>query len=607
MVRTLGSAALAASLLAADLVLLVLLLNGEVGLAAAAPALFASLFLPYAAGATVAYVALTLVGGLLQWWPRSLRRPIEGLPWFTSLALLSVTAAATLYWFNLLSYRDSIPLESVRALERSAAALTASAVALAAVGASALATPWRPRGGSAAVVVLASTLAVLVPLALRPAPAPGPHAVPLATEMVAPVRRVVLVGIDGLGPEQVRSAGSRGRPASFARILKRGAHGPLATLSPTEAPPIWTTILTGRLPRDHGVKSFSSYRLRGSQTVFELLPRGAAVGLLERHGLVSKSPATASSRKRRAIWTALNAFGIQTGVVRMWGTHPAERVQGFMLSHYFHLLAQDPVRAAATLHPPDLLAEVRARAVTAEADSVLLSRFIGAGVETPARGDPWRRELLERALAPDMTYRRAGSVLRAAYDPPFFATYYYGLDVVGHAFMRFAQPDSFGDVPAQDVRRYGQVIDRYADMLAQWVADAAQSLRSEEILIVVSGYGMRPAPFWRRPFSGLTGDPTASGSHAGAPEGFLMAVGDGVKAGAVLDRASVLDVAPTILYLMGLPVARDMEGRVLTELLEEDFARTHPVTFIPSYESLAVTPLAGSPNPDLPPLPDEGS
>ena len=72
-----------------------------------------------------------------------------------------------------------------------------------------------------------------------------------------------------------------------------------------------------------------------------------------------------------------------------------------------------------------------------------------------------------------------------------------------------------------------------------------------------------------------------------------MAVGDGIRPGVVLRGASVLDIAPTILYLSGLPVARDMEGRVLTEMLDDDFARAHPVTFIPSYESLDVAPAEG--------------
>ena len=56
---------------------------------------------------------------------------------------------------------------------------------------------------------------------------------------------------------------------------------------------------------------------------------------------------------------------------------------------------------------------------------------------------------------------------------------------------------------------------------------------------------------------------------------------------------------------MGLPVARDMEGRVLTEMLDEEFTRAHPLTYIPSYESLAVTPLAGPADAELPPLPDD--
>jgi hypothetical protein len=86
----------------------------------------------------------------------------------------------------------------------------------------------------------------------------------------------------------------------------------------------------------------------------------------------------------------------------------------------------------------------------------------------------------------------------------------------------------------------------------------------------------------------------------------LLALGDGVRPGAVVMGASVLDVTPTILYLMGLPVARDMEGRVLTEILDEEFTRTHPITYIPSYESLAVTPVIGDAKGDAPiPFPEE--
>jgi predicted AlkP superfamily phosphohydrolase/phosphomutase len=408
-----------------------------------------------------------------------------------------------------------------------------------------------------------------------------------------------------MGPEQLHNGVATGSLPAFAQILRRGAGGALGTLRPTQGPPVWTTIVTGRRPRDHGVKSFVTYRLRGSETPFDLLPRGAFVGLLERARLVSTTAVTSASRRRRALWNALNAFGMPTGIVRLWGTFPPERVQGFMLSNYFHLLHNEPARAAESLHPRDLLPEVQARVVEpADVDPALVSEFVDLSVEVPGDRLPWRRELVERALAPDLTYQRAGAVLKAAYDPPFFATYFYGLDVVGHAFMRYAQPDRFGDVRPAEVRRYGRVVDRYAALLSQWVGEAMRSLRPGEVLMVVSGYGMEPVPLWRRATEALRGGAFRSGTHAGAPDGFLMAVGDGVKPGATPRDASILDVAPTILYLMGLPVARDMEGRVLTEILDDEFTRAHPVTFIPSYESLAVTPVTARGS-KLPPLPDE--
>jgi predicted AlkP superfamily phosphohydrolase/phosphomutase len=603
--RVVLSAAVASGVLAADVVLLTLFLNPDVVPRQEVASLFASVFLPYAAAAGVGFLLLGVAASAARGGSPLRRAPVEGLPWLASLSFLAIAGAAALFWLNLLTYRYSIPVPFVRALAGASVALTAAALVLVAVGIDALLFPYRGRGVSAALVVLACASAVAVPLALRPSPTPAPHPMPLATETVAPVRRVVLVGIDGLGPEQVADGVARGGLPFMGRILKRGAHGPLATLRPTEGPPIWTTILTGRFPRDHGIKSFVTYRLAGSSTAYELLPRGAFVGALERAGLVSTAPVTAVARHRRALWNALNAFGIPTGIVRIWGTYPTERVQGFMLSHYFHLLRRDPLRATQTLSPPDLLPEVMARSVDADdVDPSLVSQFVDLQAEIPGDRTPWRRELLLRALAPDMTYERAGGVLRAAYDPPFFATYFYGLDVVGHAFLRYAHPDRFGDVRPEEVRRYGRVLDRYTAYLGQFVGDIAQRLRPGEVLLVVSGYGMEPEPVWRRVLGGL-GFGT-SGTHAAAPDGFLMAVGDGIRPGAVLRDASVLDVAPTILYLMGLPVARDMEGRVLSEILDEDFARSHPVTFIPSYESLAVTPVRGGDEEALPPLPDEG-
>lgn len=66
------------------------------------------------------------------------------------------------------------------------------------------------------------------------------------------------------------------------------------------------------------------------------------------------------------------------------------------------------------------------------------------------------------------------------------------------------------------------------------------------------------------PLGRLVARTTWSGAHE--DEGILLARGPGVPAGVRVERASILDVAPTVLAMLGHPVAEDMDGRVLAEL-----------------------------------------
>jgi hypothetical protein len=100
----------------------------------------------------------------------------------------------------------------------------------------------------------------------------------------------------------------------------------------------------------------------------------------------------------------------------------------------------------------------------------------------------------------------------------------------------------------------------------------------------VSGYGMEPLGVGKRIVERLIGDPDVSGTHEMAPDGFLMAFGASVARGRQQARASVVDVVPTILYFLGLPIGRDMDGYVRTDLFERRFIDEKPITVIPTYE-----------------------
>ncbi len=73
-----------------------------------------------------------------------------------------------------------------------------------------------------------------------------------------------------------------------------------------------------------------------------------------------------------------------------------------------------------------------------------------------------------------------------------------------------------------------------------------------------------------------------SGSHR--DKGIFLIRGALVKPDAVLKEVRIHDLAPTTLYLMGLPIPADMDGRVLVETLKEEWVEKHPIQLTASGE-----------------------
>jgi len=78
--------------------------------------------------------------------------------------------------------------------------------------------------------------------------------------------------------------------------------------------------------------------------------------------------------------------------------------------------------------------------------------------------------------------------------------------------------------------------------------------------------------------------PRISGNHS--IHGVLLLRGPSVKKDCEIDGASLLDVVPTTLALVGRPVGRDMDGRVLTGAIEPRYLETRPLKYIDSYDQL---------------------
>jgi len=89
-----------------------------------------------------------------------------------------------------------------------------------------------------------------------------------------------------------------------------------------------------------------------------------------------------------------------------------------------------------------------------------------------------------------------------------------------------------------------------ADIVVVWQEDyASDSIESPDVGRI------GPIPHYR------------AGSHR--PEGFFIANGPGIEPSATLDGGHALDISPTILDLMGVPVPDHLEGKALDLLREE--------------------------------------
>jgi predicted AlkP superfamily phosphohydrolase/phosphomutase len=77
-------------------------------------------------------------------------------------------------------------------------------------------------------------------------------------------------------------------------------------------------------------------------------------------------------------------------------------------------------------------------------------------------------------------------------------------------------------------------------------------------------------------------------------DGVFIMAGGPARRGHAFTGAQIIDVAPTVLYLMGLPIPGDMDGRPLFDALDPDFVASHP----PQYPENGSGPAAPPPNED---------
>jgi len=483
--------------------------------------------------------------------------------------------ASILMWLNVRGFEAALTEDAARRMTAGAIATSASAAVLLVIAIAHYSFGRRGSRVGATLFVLAACASLMLPLAARgPAVSPPPPVTPLPT---AEARhdtgpRLVMLLLDGASLDYILPRVAEGRLPAFGRMLDKAALMDLATVRPTQPDPVWAAVATGMYPSKNGVRSAASYYARNDRRAVDLLPDHCLSHILVHLGFVRDEPNASTTWRARPLWSIVSSAGVPVGVARWPLTYPAEELNGFLITDRFHQLVGSIADFDRAASPPEVLPTLEA-AFTAPVDvSDALPASAGSRAQSPEAS----------ALRRDRLYSRAMHDLAADIHPRFTALRYDGLDIVGHYYLRYTQPRAFRDIPEEDRRRFSQIIDRYYGFIDSEVGAVLDALRPGDLLMVVSGFGMQPMNPIKQTIGRLLGDPDFSGTHERAPDGFLIAYGTAAEPGR-RQRGSIVDVAPTALYFLGLPSARDMDGFTRSDLFTRAFTADRPIVFIPSY------------------------
>ena len=356
------------------------------------------------------------------------------------------------------------------------------------------------------------------------------------------MRRVLLICLEGAEPSILHPLIDAGALPNLARLIEQGASGKMRAFRPFVRAATWATVATGLPSPDHGIAG--DLRVR---------PDGAGVGPIDRP-LWTAPPfwarlADAGLRTALVNWPASGSAEDWPELAAMVGEGVAQPV-GASIDAWPMAPGAVAPRALRTalrplrLHPSDISPE-------AMLELVPDARAID-------QDDDTRLAQLAFALARGTTVHSIATHIAAATEWDALAVVYPLLADVQRRFLRFREP-RMADVEDDDVRFFGQVVD-HAYRLQDAMLERLLKLAGEDVSVVlVSGYGFNAGD--ARPTAAHDKQLASSLAWRNA-DGFVALHGPAVAPDALLHGASILDVAPTVLSLCGVP-ADGLPGNAL--------------------------------------------
>jgi len=368
---------------------------------------------------------------------------------------------------------------------------------------------------------------------------------------------VIVIGVDGAEWRVIEGMVANGELPGFKRLMDEGATGHLLNPGPQVSPVVWTTFATGHFSRDHGILDF-------------VYPYGEG----------AKRPVDASLRREPALWSLLDAYGGESTVIGYFVSHPAESIDGRIVTdRAFQGLPKSVWPEA--LEP---LAQRNREGVRADTDA-LYARFFPwdyAPEQAEDASNPYQLaarivqgRIDRRILSEEFLRRMTADLLDEPGD--LFITYFRLADIVSHSVWYYYDDRDWSEKPDP---RNDRLLDNIIPESYRFVDEAIQQILEAHAgranIVVISDHG----------FGSATGNYQSSrdlltGNHR--PDGVILAHGPDIAPGPI-GHPTIMEVFPTLAYLLDVPIADTIPGTIAYGMLAESFTARHEPRYVERYD-----------------------
>lgn len=356
-------------------------------------------------------------------------------------------------------------------------------------------------------------------------------------------KKLLLIGWDAADWKLIGPLIAKGQMPALKQMIDKGVYGNMATMNPPFSPMLWTSVATGKTPDKHGVLGF-----------VEIMP-----------DLQGVRPVSNCSRTTRAIWNILHNQGLKSNLVGWWPSYPAEPINGVVVSDKYQKVNADPAKRKQpemdAIHPKSERDDfLKLRMFPTEITKAHILPFI----PNAARINQDEDKLLKpfaRIMSQNVSLHNCATRLLRTTEWDFMAVYHDMIDHYCHTFMKFHPPKQ-QEVDSEKFEMYKDVVNSAYRLQDMMLGRALDLIDEDTTVIVMSDHGFESGSKRILEMPKVNSAPAMEHREFG----MFVAMGPNIKKNEKLFGAGLVDVGTTILHHFGLPIGRDMDGRVLSEI-----------------------------------------